>query len=633
MSTSFRLAAGWSALLGVLAFYAILPVDAAADLRSHWASAPLLVIAGCYLSHLLPRRWFGAALTCFFVALGSATLIATWRSGYSDGSIIAGLLPYSDAAGYYSDAQRILLGYPVSSFSSRRPLFPSLLSILCAGSGNRLPLTLWLLLVMVAASLGYATAVLRRSWEHWFVPAVFAVLMWLFYRRFVGATMTEHLGLALGLLGFAWLWQGAERECRRSAGCGLFLLTLALNARAGAMFVLPAAAVWTATSFAGEGRKWSGKMLVISLGIIAAGFGCNLLVLTVAGGEQSGAFSNFSYVLYGLVHGGDWTLALEKHPELKLLSEQERTARIYTLAFEEVARRPLSLLAGAVKAWVLLPVAWFSYVVSQKAYLKSAFALRMFMTALLPLGLYFFVRNWKESPTARLLGWALLGIVASAPFVPPWDADGGRIYAATVPIMAMVGIFGLAQIFPGLRPHPSGKGEGPNGKRWGRAVFSACLVLALLGSLQLVRGRHSAAPNSPRIADCGGEGKGPFALLPGASVLLAEAGEPRPSLSKEVAEKGVTGALRSFLKNPQPRGVTRREVSFWLDRGHLGDEARDLFGSILAGERVGILAEHHPGGVNLHLAVMTANPVGESQGPGDQVCAERRETHLVIREP
>ena len=60
----------------------------------------------------------------------------------------------------------------------------------------------------------------------------------------MGSLLSENLGLALGAAALALLWDGVQSGRRWLLALGLFTLALALNARAGAFFALPALVIW-----------------------------------------------------------------------------------------------------------------------------------------------------------------------------------------------------------------------------------------------------------------------------------------------------------------------------------------------------------------------------------------------------
>jgi hypothetical protein len=111
----------------------------------------LIPIIGLTFLALIPGGWKGTLLGLgLFLALLALTVSGLWTSGVSEPSILGGLMPFSDAAGYYSDARRLLEGQLFSPFSSRRPLFAGMLSALLWVTGRNLQLTIAVLVAISA---------------------------------------------------------------------------------------------------------------------------------------------------------------------------------------------------------------------------------------------------------------------------------------------------------------------------------------------------------------------------------------------------------------------------------------------------------------------------------------------------
>lgn len=411
------------------------------DLKYHWASSGLLALCGCLLAARLPRPWILPGLLLWFTALGTVTLLALWQSGLSDGFTLAGLFPYSDAAGYFNDAQRILAGEPITSFSSRRPLYAAFLAGLLKTTGNNLRLALWLQTLVVSCSLGWVTWGMLRRTGRVANAVVFGMTMWLFFRRFIGTTTTENLGLLLGALGFLAIWEALHERSIRLFTLGLFLTGLALNARAGAFFVLPTLLLWGSLYFAKEGQRFSRWALGMGALALLLSFGFNYGALVLSGGRPGLAFSNFSYTLYGLVHGGNWQLALAQHPELSLLEPGRQAASVFHLAWRQIEAHPFSLIEGAFRAWVTFLPRAFLFVESPHPWVPSALASRLF--ALLALRALFIVWQSRSTAAFRLMLAYLTGILLSVPFAPPWDSDYMRIFAATIPALCWLASTGV----------------------------------------------------------------------------------------------------------------------------------------------------------------------------------------------
>jgi hypothetical protein len=88
----------------------------------------LLVI---FLGLIFSRKgivWDTISLTLTLV-LFSIPLIYKWQTAGFYGYLIGGLLPWSDAAGYYSGAQHLIYDGYLTSWATRRPLFSGFLTV------------------------------------------------------------------------------------------------------------------------------------------------------------------------------------------------------------------------------------------------------------------------------------------------------------------------------------------------------------------------------------------------------------------------------------------------------------------------------------------------------------------------
>jgi hypothetical protein len=422
-------------LLGYAIVFLIgVPTEISLDARYGFLT---LVILTCLLLYPTFRLsgWIemlaSLSLTLILFAL---PLLALWTSGISDASLIGGLLPWSDASGYYWDAKRVLEGGIFSDFSSRRPLFPGMLATLLGLTQQNLQVTLAILVAITAISCWLAAREVQRS--HGTAAGLMVLtIQFMYYRRFIGKTLTEHLGLALGAVGFALLWRGAHEKQIHHCLLGILLLTLALNARAGTFFILPAILLWGLWSFRGTAR-FSHRFLIGGASAVWLGFILNSILLKVIGSPEGLAFSNFSYTLYGLIRGGDWTQVMVEHPELNIVKEPELSKRIYALALEALLAHPLSLLSGSLRAWRLF--IFDDFVFSFVRNLKINFILQIFSFV----GLFACYRR-KQNPNNFLILATTLGILISVPFIPPWDSEEMRVYAATLPFICILPALGL----------------------------------------------------------------------------------------------------------------------------------------------------------------------------------------------
>ncbi|EKD89048.1 MAG: hypothetical protein ACD_34C00220G0001, partial [uncultured bacterium] len=195
----------------IYAFMLWLPIPAEVGLfvRYNLVLLTLIALPLLYITFRIKGFWGIFAAFSLTLLLFGLPLSGLWRSGANEPFIIGGLLPFSDAASYYSDALRVVEGHRFSAFSARRPLFPALLTVLLAITGQNLMISIAILGALIAIICYVAAREIQRSFGT--LPSVvFLFILFLFYRRIAGTTMTENLGLPLGVAAFTILW-GAAR--------------------------------------------------------------------------------------------------------------------------------------------------------------------------------------------------------------------------------------------------------------------------------------------------------------------------------------------------------------------------------------------------------------------------------------
>lgn len=430
-------------LVGLLTLLAVQSTSAI-DLRYHWASSILILGAVSLVVWQLKPQLQRAMLALVVLLLMLILLISTWQSGVSTWNFIAGVLPTSDAGGYYYDAQRILAGNSISDFSSRRPLFAAFFAGALAVSGNDLQIALIFISIFQGVALAICLGLFPRAIPR-IVVVVFVITIFLYYRRFVGTALTEQLGLAYGMIAFGLLLRGYCSENKWLIAGGIFVLSLGLNARAGPFLILLMLVLLAARGDSARAGVVSWRALFELSVVVALGFFLNQLLLILLQGDRTASFSNFSHTFYGLVFGGDWTLAFKQHPELALLSAKEQPTAIMGLALQHLIDHPSSLVAGAIKAWmVFIPTV---YVFAASSHPFAPALVPYFVLSILALaGVAWVLQNLRR-PLAQMLLFAFAGILLSVPFVPPWDSDQMRAYAAVLPFIAFLPSVGAMSLW------------------------------------------------------------------------------------------------------------------------------------------------------------------------------------------
>jgi hypothetical protein len=460
-------------------------------LKGRWAAIPLLLIALAAILRtdlVLDMGWFircwallalpAFAILLFPVFYSQGTLsfylgmlthtlvylvclIGSWVAGATNASEIAGIFPYSDAGGYFQDAILLAAGKDFSPFSAKRPLFSGLLA---AGLGWT-DLNLKLVLIFFAVTASVAAFLFSKQVAKLFGPPVGFIalfLSFLFYRRFLGSLLTENLGLSLGLLGAALLLQSLRMEKYRVIlpTYGLFVLTMALLARAGAFLILPAILFY----FWQNDRKntqpvfmqnwWS---VVAGATAICVAFACNFLVRQSTGSINI-PLGNAVYSFYGMAAGyKGWTQFSIDHPELKGVQEPPLIHQALNATLALIEHQPLQLVKAVLFSFGDFFMRTFGFAKVNFLFqdFREHLVLNLIVVGLLNVSLFCgLFRLWKrrsESREASFLLFAFTGILLSAPFAPPIDADSMRAYAATFPFLILITAFGMAGLF-GLKP-------------------------------------------------------------------------------------------------------------------------------------------------------------------------------------
>lgn len=398
--------------------------------------------------------WRGLVAPDVLGLIGALILFAVpvaslWFTGKTTYFHLGGLLPWSDPAAYYFGGRHLLNEGYLDGWNMRRPLNAGFFAARLWLVNEDLQLALVLQMWVAAVACFLAAREVARSHGAASGVLLFA-LLYEFARPHLGIPLSESLGLSFGCLGFALLWAAGQHERPWPlVALGMMFLTLGLNARAGAFFVLPALLLWALWAFrAGGSFGW--RPAWWGLAGLGAGFFLNYLLVWVFGSDTNMLHSNFAYVLYGLALGGkSWSQIYVDHPEVKAMLDQsgERvTAQyIYGLAVQEFLSHPkLFFLAY----WDGLTIYWhnvFFFLEETSAYgHKSAILdvklVRVFqILSFFPLG-FLLLRAWDR----RLLqlGLVVVGIFASAPLL--LRNGGYRVFAATLPYVAAMPAIGVA---------------------------------------------------------------------------------------------------------------------------------------------------------------------------------------------
>lgn len=409
---------------------------------------------------LFDRKTVAITTASSIAALCLLVLLINWANGGTqDVSAIGGVLPYSDATGYFEGAEHLIYDGHLTPWNERRPLNAAFLAARLILTGNNFFVALIIQALLAAVALFLATSALFQTHGK-----TTALLFFAFSFAFVSCclhrTLSEPLGISLGLIAFALLWSGVANKSLTQYALGIFVLSLALLARAGAMFALPASVLFAAFFFSATWRKRLVGVLA-ALSAIGVAWFINHAIVQFYGTANGALLSNFSYTLYGLSQGGtSWAQGLADFPQLTGADDAKIASFLYQKAIEAILTKPYLLIWGLTKSLALgiatFPGHIFRLLADgsdggshwRQIHMVIAAAL---MLPLLGLGIF----KLLQRPRNKLdrfhyfLIVQLLAFVCSLPF---FYLDGGiRLTAATFPLTAATMAFILAALTPSRR--------------------------------------------------------------------------------------------------------------------------------------------------------------------------------------
>lgn len=354
-------------------------------------------------------------------------------------SALGGILPWSDAHGYYEGANHFLENGYLNAWNTRRPLNAILFSMRLFLANYNFKIAL----ILQALLCGLTCMLVARSISNTFgkVASVATLfILFVFASVFIPTTLSETLGLTLGCLAFVFLWEGVQ-----SKHAGLFfsaglLLMVGLNTRAGAFFILPLVIAWLGYHFRNiaDHQRFNWKIsFLFALGLLC---GCvfNFLLIKLYADPTTGgaAHGNFALTLFGLVSGGKtWSYAYTAFPELSTMSEASQAPFLYAKSWETFRAQPWNLMLGILQGWAVLMKAILSFFQTAFPNIVIKSLVRITGAIILFFGLRNFIRLYRNHPdTFGLLSIALLGMFLSAAGI--WTDGGFRVFAVTVPFFA-----------------------------------------------------------------------------------------------------------------------------------------------------------------------------------------------------
>ena len=385
------------------------------------------------------------------VSLFALSLAGIWANTQTENYMLAGLIPNSDASYQYAGALKLLDFGELNGTASRRPFFAELMAVLLALTGRSLQLAIAIVVFLAAVAAWQAVLEIQFSFGR-LSAILFLCLAFLYYARFAGTFMTENLGFIFGLLSLAALlasfrlFSVDRQKAEKTFLFAAFLFSLGQNARPGAVLMIPLFVILSALIFKGEKKSFNWKMALSAALAGLLPFLINQLHFALNGAEGSMPMGNMAYGLYGFVKGGmKWNQIIVDHPDILHLPVNQQTRQMFIYVFQEVVQHPLNLLKGFVVEFKTL------FEINSQAGLLSFLqfdsrlpnlAFSFLVIVLYGLGLLRLFAKGHPLPKL-LIGSILAGFVFSLPIAPASQTQYMRVYAASMPFMLLIPVYGL----------------------------------------------------------------------------------------------------------------------------------------------------------------------------------------------
>ena len=436
------------------------------------------IVLACAMAAALPllfHRRGNSAWSLLVIALTQA-IFQAWC--YNTGSHpvhnplqVWGILPAYDGNLYYTAASNLLDGQQITAstaMTGARHPYPVLLAVLLKIFGHDFRSVTLVFTILMALATWSAFEVIRLRLGA--LAATVYLVCATFYIRIhcTGLFMTEQLAFvyslcAVGMLVEAITIQGKAKFWLYCGG--LFFLTQALNARPAAYMTLPFLVLASWALFQGN-RKFRGRMVALSA--VAVATSLFLHSMTFYQVVASRAPSNAWFCMYGLINGGTWVDGRNYAEKLwRDKATSDRTAGYLVYAqilrslrekcLAEIGHHPGKLLEGWWRAirflwskntpfrslyfYPQMPSIWVTESARWCAVLGVVFSLFFLLT-----GGRLALKLKAYQPLSWLNLAALLGMIASLPFAPPWDGET-RIFAATLPLFFLLPASGVGGLY------------------------------------------------------------------------------------------------------------------------------------------------------------------------------------------
>lgn len=383
--------------------------------------------------------------------LCALALVGLWAGMYSEGNVIAGILPRIDAFSFYTSSMTLIEKGYLAGYTQRRPLFGGFLAVLITLFDRNIQAVMIVIAFLCAIALFMALIEVRCILNP-IAAVVFFIPNFMYYRMYIGNIMSETLGYFLGMTAFLFYLRALNihRENPRKSilpfSIAVFLFTLSQLARPGAILTLPFFILFAGWLFKKDKLTIKVVAVVVASLLIAYFFNRFLFNQTTSG--DSSQLGNAGFGLYGVVAGGkSWAGLQNDYPEIVSSPTNIREKMIMQVILREFLDHPENFLKGmGVQFYFifsLFPVYnynIYSYMLSSNTLVDGI--LIGFYYLLSILGIISIIIHRKDLVSIFIVV-LIVGFFTSLPVSPAYQSQFMRYYPATIPLLGILPAIGM----------------------------------------------------------------------------------------------------------------------------------------------------------------------------------------------
>lgn len=411
--------------------------------------------------HLINNFYFILFLLFLCVWVSLLPALGSWANVDSIARPVGGLIPLSDSKAYYEGAEQLIQTGEFGSWNQRRPLNVSLLSARLLLGFHNFQYAILLQSVIFGVAIFFLTFIIWRAYGALSASLVF-LLNFAFAAHYLPTTLSESLGISLGLLSLAFFLLSFQLRKDSLYHLGVFVITLALLARAGTVFVIPLMILYAGKLFSING-KYNYKQLLIASGAAIFAIIISYLLNVLYGDGAPGVQGNSHYIIYKLAVGGDsWKQIYVDFPEIRGVAQGELASFSLSKALEAFLNKPevivieyfrllftdsLGFLKGLFHSYMYSSyslhvsegIQRISNVSAEYAeVIKNSLIIGIAISILLLIafGLFRVILYLRHTELFHFIIIALLGTFISLPFL--FNIAGVRVFAVIIPFLTLL---------------------------------------------------------------------------------------------------------------------------------------------------------------------------------------------------